>query len=114
MCQDIHRRQSTLVTTIAELVRIACPLCPCSAGTFERQLSGFTLERCKGCGFVFVNPQPTSEELTRHYSSANADAMISHYERVMTPRVIAEYDRTLARLERMLPGRGRMLELACG
>jgi SAM-dependent methyltransferase len=60
-----------------------------------------------------MNPQPPREELDNHYSAANGEALITHYTRVVTPSVIAQYNQTLSRIEQRLPGKGRLLDLAC-
>jgi 2-polyprenyl-3-methyl-5-hydroxy-6-metoxy-1,4-benzoquinol methylase len=97
----------------AARVRVPCPLCESPEGVSERELAGYTLERCQRCGLVFTNPQPGDEELARHYAGADGRQLAAHYARVVTPAVLAQYNRTLDRIEGLLPGRGRLLDLAC-
>ncbi len=98
-----------------ELVRVACPLCGKDMPAFERELAGYTLDRCKGCRFIYVNPQPSPEELMRHYASEpDGEGLIAFYARAITPSLLAQYVDTLAGLEQRLPGKGRLLDLACG
>jgi SAM-dependent methyltransferase len=97
----------------AELIHVACPLCGNRDGEFERELAGFTLQRCSSCRFVYTNPRPTDDELTRHYSGADGEQLIAHYSRVVTPSVLGQYRKTLEQIERVVPEKGRLLDLAC-
>lgn len=98
---------------VAELVRVTCPLCGGGAAKYERDLAGFTLERCSNCGLVYTNPRPTEEMLSQHYSGADGEKLIAHYSRVVTPSVLAQFNRTLDRIESGMPAKGRLLDLAC-
>ena len=60
----------------------ACPICKathftsynaCVDHTVSKEV--FKLEKCLGCGFVFTNPRPAENELSRYYQS---EAYISH------------------------------------
>lgn len=65
---------------------------------------GYAVYRCRTCGFEFVSPTPTSEELAAYYDRSYA---------VPLERYAAAGARNAARiadLERLCPGRGRLLE----
>jgi 2-polyprenyl-3-methyl-5-hydroxy-6-metoxy-1,4-benzoquinol methylase len=95
--------------------RVVCPLCDGTRTRHERVVAGFALDRCESCGHVFMNPQFSAEQITELYRDRNTDDLTAIYSRIAaSPSVIAEYDRKLALLEDALPGRGRLLDFACG
>lgn len=98
----------------SELVRVGCALCGADRSVYERTLEGFTLERCRRCGFVFTNPRSSPDTLADLYSERDAAELIPYYARVASPAVIAGYQRRLRLLTRWLPGRGRLLDFGCG
>lgn len=65
---------------------------------------GYAVYRCRSCGFEFVAPTPTTEELAAYYDRSYT---------VPLERYAAAGARNAARiadLERLCPGRGRLLE----
>jgi SAM-dependent methyltransferase len=46
----------------------SCPICEGTAELWNR-VKGYQLERCLHCGFVFVNPRPDREEMSKYYRS---------------------------------------------
>jgi SAM-dependent methyltransferase len=98
----------------ADLVQTACPLCGGTGGNFVRKVDGYTLERCRGCGLVFNNPRLSDAALDKVYSDRDTAGLIAFYERMHTPAVIGQFDVKLARLERGLPQKGRLLDFGCG
>jgi SAM-dependent methyltransferase len=95
------------------LIRVRCPLCDETRTSPERVVSGFALERCCRCGFVFVNPRYANDPLLGQYHK-DADAQLDIWERITTPTMIADYERMLKNLEEALPGQGRLLDFGCG
>ena len=103
--------------TDAALTRLTrCPICSGSRFDPFRRLGSWSLDRCRRCRFVFLNPQPTPEHLAELYNSPAYFA-----ERVdETPST--EKARTRAaslvpviqNLERILGRKGRLLEIGCG
>jgi SAM-dependent methyltransferase len=98
----------------ADLIRIDCPICRHGESRPERTVAGYGLERCRDCGFVFVNPQPSEEELTRIYAVRDVEELIRLYSRIQNADVERQQDRILDLLERYLPNRGRLLDFGCG
>ena len=99
----------------AQLVRVECPLCHSARGAYERTVRGFALEKCLDCGMVFVNPQYRREELERLYQyEEDADKLIDLYARSITPTVVKDLDWLLDKIEKCLPGKGRLLDVGCG
>ena len=94
------------------LVRVTCPLCGAGDSRPERVVAGYALERC-GCGLVFVNPQPPPAAVADIYTDRDADYLTEFYARSATPAVLDGYHAALERLERLLPGRGRLLDFGC-
>jgi 2-polyprenyl-3-methyl-5-hydroxy-6-metoxy-1,4-benzoquinol methylase len=76
-------------------------------------VDGFTLERCRRCRLVFVNPQYTGESLAELYTIRDTAALTDLYARIVSPLQIEQYRQSLRLLERGLPGRGRLLDFAC-
>jgi 2-polyprenyl-3-methyl-5-hydroxy-6-metoxy-1,4-benzoquinol methylase len=102
----------TMPTT--DLIRVPCPLCGDAATRPERTVAGFALERCGGCGFVFVNPQPTNEALGQIYGKRDTDELVRLYSRIQNADVEWQQDRILDLLDRYRPKRGRLLDFGCG
>lgn len=96
------------------LQTVSCPLCEAQEAGAERTLDGYALQKCKKCGFVYVNPQPTDAQLAQIYGAADEAELIAHYERNHTPARVAGYHAALDRIERLLPGKGRLLDYGCG
>jgi SAM-dependent methyltransferase len=97
------------------LRRVPCPVCAREDSRHERTIKGFRLERCAACRHVFVNPQPSMDDVADLYVDRDNEPLVDIYERIaLAPSVRAEYLRRLAMLERLLPGRGRLLDFACG
>jgi SAM-dependent methyltransferase len=94
---------------------VVCPLCDGGVSRPEREVAGFALERCAACGFVFMNPQYTAEEIAALYTDRDSDALTTVYSRIAaSPAVKRDYAGKLDLLESLVPGRGRLLDFACG
>lgn len=103
-----------MTETVSRIV-VACPLCGQHPTRPERTLNGYTLVRCRACGFVYVNPQPTAEELHAAYADRDPETLLKLYAQAMTPVRVAELDALLAKLERRLPTPPRkLLDFGCG
>src|SRR5262249_22539588 len=96
------------------LARVVCPLCDGSQTSHERVVNGFALERCRLCGFVFVNPQYPPARLLNQYEHVDVNRELEVWGRITTPTMKADYERMLGALEAFLPGRGRLLDFGCG
>jgi SAM-dependent methyltransferase len=97
------------------LVRVPCPVCGGRQARYERHIRGYALERCRGCGMVFVNPQLPAPDLTQEYQErGDPEGLIAWYERVTTPAKLHEFDQILEGIEKVVPARGRLLDFGCG
>lgn len=107
-----------------------CPLCgktsldklPFRYSFHDRYLYGV---QCRGCGLVFVHPQPSPEEIAamydEEYFTENSDEVGAHGPRAYMEMAAegsqerkAAASRMDARLRRYAPNRGRLLEIGCG
>ncbi len=81
----------------------------CGADDYRRLVTklGYDVVRCRGCGLVFVWPQPAPEDLEALYSSGAYHGQIDQAER----RRYAE--RRLDEIERLVPPSGRLLDVGC-
>src|SRR5262245_66260384 len=79
---------------------VPCPSCDGAETSFERELEGYRLERCRRCDLVFVNPQPTLDELTALYLKKTPESQAAFYVSTVSPAQIVDYDRILADLRR--------------
>jgi SAM-dependent methyltransferase len=96
---------------------VCCPLCRRGSGTVESRktrllnLRGpYVICRCEACGFLFLNPRPTVDELSEMYASD------PYYAKDNATRGAARrsfYHARMERLERWRPKRGDMLGLGC-
>jgi SAM-dependent methyltransferase len=62
---------------------------------------------------VFVNPQPTLDELTALYLRKTPESQAAFYVSTVSPAQIVEYDRILADLRRLSPSGRHVLDLGC-
>jgi 2-polyprenyl-3-methyl-5-hydroxy-6-metoxy-1,4-benzoquinol methylase len=89
-----------------ELLRVACPVCGCGAGSDIAHEFGIAIARCRACGVVFTRtPLPGSQ---RHYGVARS-VVEEKYGRILSreadhPRT-ANYHEHLALLEGLTAGR---------
>ncbi|HQZ68235.1 MAG TPA: class I SAM-dependent methyltransferase, partial [Planctomycetaceae bacterium] len=95
------------------LVRMPCPLCNHSDSMPENMIAGYQLEKCGGCGFVFMNPRCTPEHLDEIYRVRDEDELVQLYARIASPSVVDGYRHKLDIIEAIVPARGRLLDFAC-
>lgn len=95
------------------LVQAPCPLCGGDDHVAERELNGFFLVRCRRCSFVFVNPRYSDEALAALYTNQDSEKSIQLYSKIASPSILETYNRTLDRLEKLMPARGRLLDVGC-
>lgn len=88
------------------LVRKPCPLCSHSDSMPETMIAGYQLEKCGGCGFVFMNPRCTPEHLDEIYRVRDEDELVQLYARIASPSVVDGYRHKLDIIEAIVPARG--------
>jgi SAM-dependent methyltransferase len=82
-----------------------CHVCQSNDIHFRLAVNGYQVFRCAMCGFQFVYPTPTPEELARYYDQSYEVPMERYAQNV------ARNAGRIADLERWQPGRGRLLEV---
>ena len=96
---------------------VGCPLCRHGVGSPEpRKTRLLNLRppsavcRCGACGFLFLNPRPTVDEMSAMYASD------PYYAKDNATRAASRrrfYHGRMERLERWRPGRGDLLGIGC-
>ena len=86
-----------------------CHLCRSGDQEFQSyaEIRGWHYVTCGKCGFVFLDPQPTHEELQIFYDSQY------QYDRTSYKNAIERQDLWLDYLERALGSTGNLLEIGC-
>src|SRR3972149_18130 len=76
---------------------------------FENQC---TVCRCRRCGLIYVNPRPilSSEALDAFRYKGRESEELEFQQRKMQP----VWDMALTRMQALLGGRGRLLDVGCG
>lgn len=91
---------------------IACPLCNSAESRLARIDCGATVVRCTRCDFVYVNPQPTAQELSLSYGQdyyPKTSGDVGHALQSRLP--VFQYSiRKLGKLAKP----GRLLDQGCG
>ncbi|HTY19552.1 MAG TPA: class I SAM-dependent methyltransferase [Myxococcota bacterium] len=105
-----HPRSADPSPTGDSLVHVPCDLCGADRPIPVLVENGYEVCRCAGCSLVYVNPQPRRE--------LGEDVELFHGEarEIEENRTDGEvvYDDGLDRIERDVPGRGRLLDVGCG
>ncbi len=96
---------------------VACALC---GGTSDALLcwnDALQIVRCRACGIVYVNPQPTESALKQHYSAPNLieqDGWSSYFQH-QPEQIRALWQRRFADVRLWKDGPGtRLLDVGCG
>lgn len=93
-----------------------CPLCAGHKQIDFLEVNSYRIVRCVTCGFLFVSPSPTSQQLQSFYQQGEyytgGTLGYSNYmgERRLHERLAL---RRLRTIERLCPGRGRLLDVGC-
>jgi 2-polyprenyl-3-methyl-5-hydroxy-6-metoxy-1,4-benzoquinol methylase len=97
----------------------ACPLCgapsPASLYRIDRSSPPFTVDRCAGCGFIFMNPRFTREVIASFYGPGyyEGNAEYTYYdERAMEKYARYVWERRIRALRRYAPS-GNFLDVGC-
>ncbi len=94
----------------------SCPVCGRARIYYLFSTSDYRVVRCDDCGLVFLNPQPSHDELARIYG---ADYFLGS-DTEAGRRAVSEIKQATARLylseisRYCGPGCGRLLEIGCG
>jgi SAM-dependent methyltransferase len=94
------------------LEAVDCALCGSAAFRLLGREGVFEIRRCRGCGLVYVSPQPTREELPKFYENMFAEDTERTMQRRSRPGPVERHLRGI--IGRRCPGGGRLLEVGCG
>jgi len=88
-----------------------CAVCLAAAAAPFATKGGYGLARCADCGFVFVDPMPTPEELAEIYGGEAATASETHY-----PKARSRYRRAMVKGVRFAryAWRRDAIDIGCG
>ncbi len=90
---------------------VNCNLCGSDKFNLLATELSFDIRECTNCGLVYVNPQPTREELPKFY----AGMYTTDAEEEVRARSLGAVERHLRKvLIRRRPNGGRLLEIGCG
>ncbi|HDR14799.1 MAG TPA: class I SAM-dependent methyltransferase [Desulfobacteraceae bacterium] len=99
-----------------ENASVSCIICGSSKRSTLLSVDGWTVMRCDRCGFGFLDPRPSSEEIARLYRSAyfteRYDGGLDTGSALFTKRISGESHRV--RFIRRLVRKGMLLDIGCG
>lgn len=97
-----------------ERVQVRCPICASESDLPLVFVNGFRIARCSSCEFVFVNPRPTEETLSKIYSRHDKGPHDSLEETHEPTELEAPILLSIVRqIHKYVPS-GRLLEIGCG
>lgn len=73
----------------------------------------FNVVICQKCGLIYINPQPSNEELNKFYPSDYYTPHSSWCDRLYTPIVNRIFKRIIGEIKR-IKGKGKILDVGCG
>ncbi len=122
MAAIVSETRPQSITNVNELAPTNCPICDLQRHDPERAIGAWRLVRCRDCGMVFVNPQPTEAALLAGYNGEGELAYAvgghldkaSFYETWFTARDRQIWRARLRKMASLCGGRGRLLEYGCG
>jgi SAM-dependent methyltransferase len=83
----------------------ACPICSAPRSRPNHHIEGYWVYRCAACGFQFVYPMPTQAQLAQYYAQQYTVPLERYASQA------ARNESRISDLERLVPGRGRLLEV---
>lgn len=96
--------------------RVTCPVCDAN-GEFFLKKWGFTYEKCRQCGLIYVNPRLREElalKLYKEGSEANVMWATSVHQTEVQQKVNNEYFEQQVRFLRAYKDSGSLLDVGCG
>lgn len=93
-------------------VHVLCSYCGADGGKTLRKLGPYSIVCCSECGFVYLNPRPSEEDLAayyqKHYLPQNANSIQTWREMMRSVFSIAADE-----IEKTQP-KGTLLDIGCG
>ena len=93
-----------------EIEYVNCNLCGSNDATTLEQEEPLALVKCRRCGLIYVNPQPSKQELFKHYGQEN------YYAEWLGEQFQARKKMWQRRFRKIqtLKAPGRLLDVGCG
>ena len=85
--------------------RPACPMCATPQARPNHHIEGYWVYACTACGFKFVHPTPSGEQLAHYYARQYAVPLERYAGNT------ARNESRIIDLERLVPARGNLLEV---
>lgn len=99
--------------------KILCNLCQSEKYRLMYNVNGYDIVKCEVCGLVYLNPQPSPEELEEIYSKqqivyngAGEDGFLSYINNKPATIKLLGYDKRLADIENYID-KGKILDIGC-
>ncbi len=94
------------------MVSIECPVCTGHGHRTAAVVGDYRIASCEDCGFVFVNPRPSEDELLALYADGSRNP---YFQQTYEPLELElpTLRRVIAAVRRHVPT-GRLLEIGCG
>lgn len=89
---------------------VACNFCGANDGRLLAVENGYPVVRCAFCGLIYVNPQPTSDDLHRFYNQYYPEESGELWGQIMNEG----FDKDTAFVCAAHPKPGRALDIGCG
>jgi len=88
---------------------VVCNLCGAAGSRPFAQRDGLGVVACVGCGLVYVNPRFDAPAVKQHYNSGESSRIQYYLDAGAADR--RSFAEILERAEKVLPGRGRVLDV---
>lgn len=99
---------------------VSCAICGADDAATEFVKHGFSIVRCRPCGFAYVNPRPSWPEVARIYrdetyyrNDNTCDFGYGDYFGEQRELLEPLFAQRVAEIESFHPNRGRMLDVGC-
>ena len=95
--------------TCRNLIEVACNFCGHAKGRCLAVENGLAIMECSDCGLVYVNPQPTDQELNAFYQQYLVQEVSDDWAAATTPLFMTDMHRI-----KKYKSPGRLLDIGCG
>lgn len=96
---------------------VNCNLCNANKYTIFKEIDGYRLVKCKGCGLVYLNPRPTQQEIHEQYSAGYHIERLLGQEPKTQEEIGQEISKNTGRAEEIVKQFGdkrKLLDIGCG
>ena len=93
-------------------IQVSCSYCGADEGNILKKIGPYSIQCCSGCGFVYLNPRPSEEDLSAYYQEhylPQDDNSIQAWKEMMR----SVFSKAAEVIERTKP-KGTLLDIGCG